>query len=86
MKAFANFSEFVTFLINELINNLVLFVIALTVITIIWQVTKTWIIGTGEEKSIQDGKHVILAAVLVMVIIISIWGILNLLQASLFPS
>ena len=77
-----NFKSFVA-LITGIIGKLILFIFALTFLAFMWGVIKGWVIQGGNEEGIQRGKKVVLAGIVGFVIMVSIWGILRLLQSSL---
>ncbi len=70
--------------VNDLASTLATIVFVLTVFAIIWGVIKGWIIQGAEEEGIENGKKVAFVGVVVLVIITALWGILALLQGSLF--
>ena len=67
-----------------ILQALVPFIFAVTLIVVIWKIIDTWIINAGDTVKIAAGKQFILKAVLVLVVMSSIWGILALLRSSLF--
>ena len=78
-----NFKEF-TILLTDLISLIVPLIFALTFITIMWGVIKAWVMGEGDADQIDQGKRIVAVGVVVLAVMVSIWGIINLLQASLF--
>jgi hypothetical protein len=77
------FTELVdTFL--SIITSLVYFIFAITFLFFVWQMIKMWIIGGGDEKSVADGKQVLLATIIGLVVMSGLWGILTLLRSGLF--
>ena len=73
-------------LISDLIALLIVFVFALTFLTVVWGVIKGWVVGGGDTEGVEQGKKVIFAGIIGLVIMSSIWGILYLLRASFFGS
>ena len=78
-----NFKSFVA-LITGIIGKLILFIFALTFLAFMWGVIKGWIIQGGNEEGIESGKKVVFAGIIGFVVMVSVWGILKLLQSSLF--
>lgn len=78
-----NFKEF-TLLLTDLISLIVPLIFALTFITIMWGVIKAWVMGEGDADQIDQGKRIVAVGVIVLAVMVSIWGIISLLQASLF--
>lgn len=70
--------------LTDLIRILIVFVFALTFLVFTWSIIKGWIIGGGEPEGIESGKKTIVAGIIALVVMTSIWGILYLLQKSLF--
>jgi len=48
-----------------------------------WKIIDAWIIHADNDTKRDEGKAIALTAVIVMVIMASIWGILSFLKASL---
>jgi hypothetical protein len=44
-----------------------------------------WVEGSGNEEAIKRGKQHTLLFIIVLVVLYSVWGIINLLRASFFP-
>ncbi len=78
-----NFKDVVEVLIG-LIALLVPLVFALTFIVIVWGVINGWIINVGDEGAIKKGKDIAVAGVIGLVFMFGIWGILSILQSSIF--
>ena len=78
-----NFSDLVNTFI-ELISLVVPLIFALTLLLIVWKVVDAWIIHGGDESKIEEGKNTIIVGVIALVVMSGIWGILSILQSSLF--
>ena len=78
-----NFSDLVNTFI-ELISLVVPLIFALRLLLIVWKVVDAWIIHGGEESKIEEGKNTILVGIIALVVMSGIWGILSILQSSLF--
>ena len=76
------FAELVNFFI-DIINSLIVLIFALAFIVMMWKIIDTWIIHADNDTKRDEGKAIALTAVIVMVIMASIWGILSFLKASL---
>lgn len=77
-----NFSDLVSAFI-EIITLLVPLIFALTLLVIVWKVIDAWIINSGDQSKIEEGKQTILVGVIALVVMSGIWGILSILQSSL---
>ena len=69
---------------TEIIDVLVYVIFAATLAVIIWQIINAWILHGGDEMKVKEGKKTILIGFIVLVVMSSVWGIVNLLQSSLF--
>lgn len=67
-----------------IINLLIPLIMALTFITISWGVIKAWVMGDATEDDIEAGKKIAYVGVIVLVVMMSIWGILALLKEGIF--
>ncbi len=63
---------------------LVPIIFALTFLVIAWGIIKAWVLNAGDEQSVAQGKQIALVGVIALVFMFGIWGILKLLQESLF--
>lgn len=77
-----NFSDLVDAIL-EIINLTIPVIFAITLVVIVWKVTKAWIISGGDPNSIEEGKKTVLVAVIALTVMVSIWGIVRMLQSSL---
>ncbi len=71
-------------LLNGLIALLIPIIFALVFLTISWGVIKAWIIDEPGSDSVESGKRVVTVGVIALTVMISLWGIVKLIQASLF--
>lgn len=66
------------------INLLIPLLITLAFLVIVWKIVDAWVIHSGDETKRAEGKVAALTGVIVIVIMLSIWGILSLLRSSIF--
>lgn len=78
-----NFSELVDRIIG-IIGLLVILIFSLTFLAIMWGVIRGWIMGAGDVEGIEKGKQIVFAGIIALVIMCSLWGILYMLQRSIF--
>jgi hypothetical protein len=78
-----NFSDLVNTFIG-LITLVIPLIFALTFLVIAWKVIDAWIIHAGDANKIEEGKSTILVGILALVVMSGIWGILYILQSSLY--
>ena len=67
-----------------LINLAIPLIISVIFLGLVWKIFDAWVINAADEKKREEGKQTALVAVIVMVIMLSVWGIVALLQNSLF--
>ncbi len=70
--------------ILDLINLAIPLIISVVLLILVWKILNAWVVNPADEKKREEGKQLALTAVLVMVIMLSVWGIVVLLQNSLF--
>ncbi len=80
-----NFKSLVNLFIG-IIDQLIILVFALTFLAFMWGIIKGWIIHGGDAEGVESGKKVVFVGIIVLVIMVSVWGILNLLKSSIFGS
>lgn len=83
MSTPTTFKELVNVFIG-LINILIPTLLSFVFLFLVWKVFDAWVINAGDEKKREEGKRLALVAVLVVVLIISVWGIVNMLRKSIF--
>lgn len=78
-----NFAELVDVFL-ELIGLLIPVVFGLAVLVFMWGLMKAWILNGGSETEVQKGKQIALWGVIAFTVMVGIWGILAILQATFF--
>lgn len=84
--AFAQFAGVDNFVgnINLFINQrLVPLIFAIAFLVFLWGVFKYFILGGGDEGKREEGRQLMLYAIIGFVLMVSIWGIVNLLSSGL---
>jgi hypothetical protein len=77
------FAEFVDLIIG-LINTAIPVLFGVVFLYLVRKVFDSWILNAGDEAKREDGKKYALTAVLVLVLMISAWGIVVMIRESLF--
>jgi hypothetical protein len=77
------YSELVNFIIS-FIQILITALFALLFLVVVWKTIDAWVIHAGDPKKREEGKRLALTAVLVLVVMSSVWGIVALLRATFF--
>lgn len=67
-----------------LINLLIPLVFSVAFLVIVWKIVDAWVINAGDESKRAEGKATALIGVVVLVVLVSVWGILTLLRNSIF--
>lgn len=86
MVALAQFGQVDTFFedIIEFINGiLVPLIFAIAFLVFLWGVFLYFILGAGDETKRETGRHYMLYGIIGFVLMVSIWGIVNLLATGL---
>jgi hypothetical protein len=76
------FAELVDFAIG-FINILITFLFALAFLVLVWKMVDAWVIHAADASKREEGRSVAITSALVMVVMLSIWGILAILRNSL---
>lgn len=83
--AFAQFSD-TTQLINAfggILNSLIVILIALALFVFLWGLVKFIFRVGGDEKAVAEGKRVMIWGLIALFIMVSVWGIIELVQDDL---
>ena len=59
-------------------------IFAVVFLVLIWKIFDAWVINAADEKKREEGRQLAVTAVIVFVVMVSVWGIVALLQNSLF--
>jgi hypothetical protein len=78
----STFADLVGFFLG-LINQIIPLIFAFAFLFIAWKLIDAWIIHPDDGSKREEGKTIIITGVIVLVIMLSGWGILNLLIQSL---
>ncbi len=68
----------------EIFNLLIYAIVGVVFVVLVWKIFDAWVISAGDEKKRADGKQMAIVAVVVMVIMFTIWGIVGLLRRGIF--
>ena len=70
--------------IIEIINVVIPGIFAIAFIYMMWKVIDAWVINGGDPAKRQEGKQMLLIAVLMFVLMLTTWGIVALLRNAFF--
>ncbi len=77
----SDFAGLVNFFL-EFINLAIAFVFGIAFLVVLWKMVDAWIIHADDPTSREEGTTMALTAVIVMIVMVSIWGILALLTGN----
>jgi len=79
--------DFYYYLVLTTVNSyFVPILIAVAFIVFLFGVYKYFILGAADEKSRADGRMFVLWGVIGLVVILSVWGIVNIVKGTLIPT
>lgn len=81
--ALNNVSDVGSFIINTINNILVPVLFAIAFIMFLWGAFKTFIYGAQSEEVKKEGQNLMLYSLIGFVVMISIWGLVNILTGTL---
>ena len=77
------FGELVSFFLG-LVNMIIPLLMGVAFVYVMWKLIDAWIIHADDTSKVEEGRTIAITGVIVFVIMVSIWGILNILRNSLF--
>lgn len=83
MQTPQTFSELVNFFLR-FINYLIPLLFAVVFVFIVWKLIDAWVINAADEKKQAEGRSLVVISVIVLVLMLSVWGIIALVRYSLF--
>ncbi len=78
-----NLSDAGSFIINTINNVLVPVLFAVAFIVFLWGAFKTFILGQGSDESKEAGKSLMLWGLIGFFVMVSIWGLVNILTGTI---
>jgi hypothetical protein len=66
------------------IDLLIPLLFALIFLVIAWRTIDAWVLHGGDQKKVDEGKQTLVVGVIVLVVLSGLWGIVRLLQSSIF--
>lgn len=79
-KGFSGFVE----LIVDLAQNIIYFISALVVVVFLWGVLRYWIAKGGDADAVKEGRDFIIAGIIGIVVMFSVWGLVRILKMTFF--
>lgn len=77
------FKGLVDFIIG-FINILIPALFGVLFLYIVWKIIDAWILHADDDSKREEGRRLVITAVLVFVLMISTWGIVAMIKQSLF--
>ena len=78
-----NITDVGTFIINTINNILVPVLFAVAFIVFLWGAFQTFIVGATDEEAKTKGKNLMLWGLIGFFVMVSIWGLVNILTGSI---
>lgn len=67
-----------------LINIIIPAIFAILFLYIVWKIVDAWVINAADTKKRDEGKQLVVVAIVVFVLMVSTWGIIALLRNAFF--
>ncbi|MFA5998008.1 MAG: hypothetical protein WC814_01285 [Candidatus Paceibacterota bacterium] len=83
LAAVNNLSDVGSFIINTINNILVPVLFAVAFIVFLWGAFKTFIVGANNEEVKENGKNLMLWGLIGFFVMVSIWGLVNILTGTI---
>jgi len=77
------FADLVDLIIGT-INIIIPLLFSALFLYLVWRVFESWVLHADDQNAREAGRQYAVSAVIVFVLMISAWGIVRLLQSSLF--
>ncbi len=68
----------------DLVNIAIPLIFSIVFLYLTWKMFDAWVINGADEKKREEGKQTAIVAVIVFVVMITVWGIVRLIQQSIF--
>ncbi len=78
------FENLVDLFIELIYGSLIPLIVVTIFVVLAWKLIEMFIINAADEQARSNGKRTVTIAAFVMVIVLSIWGILAMLRATVF--
>lgn len=66
-----------------IMNTLIYIIFALTILVLIWGILRAWVMGGDDAHKVENGKKLVLVGIITLVVMTSLWGILQVVRTSL---
>ena len=68
----------------DIISLAIPLLIGITVAYFVWRIVDAWIIHAGDEAKVTEGKQVAVIGVIVLVVMMTVWGIVAFIKEGIF--
>jgi len=83
MQTPTTFEELVKIII-DVISYIIPAIFGLLFVYLVWKIIDAWVINAGDDTKREEGRRLMVIAVVVFVIMLSTWGIVRLIATSFF--
>ena len=73
-------------LIIDIITVTISAIFGLLFIYVMWKLIDAWILNAHDETKRSEGRRFALLAVVIVAVMVTVWGIVAIIQTSLFPT
>lgn len=80
---FGGFTSYIQAILSFINSLLIPAIFTLAFLVFVWGVFKAFILGGHEEEKRKEGRNLIIYSIVGFVIMLSVWGIVNLVASSL---
>ncbi len=83
MNTPTTFAGFVDMILG-IINLIIPAIFAVIFLVLVWKIFDAWVINAADERKREEGKQFAIVSVIVLVIMMVVWGIVELIRDSIF--
>ena len=79
----STFAELVNSILG-IINLIIPAIFAVVFLVLVWKVFDAWVINAADERKREEGKQFAVVSVFVLVIMLVVWGVVEMIRRSVF--
>jgi len=81
-EGLCSFADLVSFAVG-ILGSVVPVMFGLVLVILIWKVADTWILNAADSQKRESGRQFVIAGILALVVMSSLWGIVALVKTAL---